>query len=744
MSKDLLNIEHCLLAIDLLKQQTEMSRHRRLLVLSGSRAWANKIALAAISRLGVSSALWLTDQLEDQEMSLVIEYSTAKKAVRHLGSERKLIVMDAYAGFHPDGFGAISGTLVAGGLFILITPEANGWSDYDDPDYERITSLPFARADLSRRFISRINKAIDSSGKVLRLCERVTPSYEALNEPANVAQAQLQEAQTKKQAFETALLDGCITEDQQRAVDAICKVVTGHRRRPLVITSDRGRGKSAALGLAAAKLINRGIRRIVLTAPFIESVESAFTMLEAQFPHGVRHDFSFTTQQSVDHEVTFMAPDELIAASPDADLVLVDEAAAIPAPMLESFLLRYSRIVFASTIHGYEGTGRGFAVRFTKVLDRQTPQWNSLHLKSPIRWADNDPLETFVFDALLLNTSLSDTVDTSQVDPSQRLIKWLDQNTLSQNESLLKQVFGLLVLAHYRTSPDDLRMLLDGPSLRVAALFDRSDIVAVALVLREGGLDRSLGDAIWQGRRRPRGHLIPQVLSSFSGFREATDLKGDRVMRIAVHPKLHHLGLGTALIEEVYKNSLNEGVDYLGASFGATPNLLDFWQRAGFYPVRLGLQREASSGEHSVVVIKPISDRAAVLVSEAVQRFNTQLYFDLSDHFNQLNVGIITRLLCSMDPSMWVLGGRDIEDLNAFTVHQRVYESCSHVVAKCVMSSLLNGEIRETCTTQEVNVLLRRVIQKNNSEAVINELKLKGKKELDEILRSATRKLYRP
>jgi len=58
--------------------------------------------------------------------------------------------------------------------------------------------------------------------------------------------------------------------------------------------------------------------------------------------------------------IEFVAPDDLIANKHDVSLLMVDEAAAVPVQMLSELLQSYSRIVFSSTIHGYEETGRGF------------------------------------------------------------------------------------------------------------------------------------------------------------------------------------------------------------------------------------------------------------------------------------------------------------------------------------------------------------------------------------------------
>ncbi len=71
--------------------------------------------------------------------------------------------------------------------------------------------------------------------------------------------------------------------------------------------------------------------------------------------------------------------------------------------MLNQLLRQYNRIAFASTVHGYEGTGRGFAIKFRQQLDAVSPQWRQLRISQPIRWAENDPLERWVFKVLLLD-----------------------------------------------------------------------------------------------------------------------------------------------------------------------------------------------------------------------------------------------------------------------------------------------------------------------------------------------------
>ena len=150
---------------------------------------------------------------------------------------------------------------------------------------------------------------------------------------------------------------------QLQAVLAVRRVAQGHRRRPFVLTADRGRGKSASLGIAAASLIKEGAEQIIVTAPSMAAADVIFRHAADRLGVAIEKAGVIRWRNSL---LMFKAPDELANQQEPCDLLLVDEAAAIPAPLLKRLLNAYARIVFSSTIHGYEGTGRGFSVRISE------------------------------------------------------------------------------------------------------------------------------------------------------------------------------------------------------------------------------------------------------------------------------------------------------------------------------------------------------------------------------------------
>jgi tRNA(Met) cytidine acetyltransferase len=702
-----------------LRQQALAHRQRRLLVLSGRSDWCREQASQLTECLHPTDALWV-----GRDSPAGIESLQNPQALERLGGELELLIYDAFSGFDPDAFALLSGTLRGGGLLLLLTPPLDTWCEFNDPEYARIAVAGYPVSTMGGLFLSRLSALLGSDPMTLIVTANQLPTEipEPLGEPVTPLR------------FE---IDDCRTKDQRQAVKAIVHVVEGHRRRPLVLTSDRGRGKSSALGIAAARLMLKGKRRILATAPRRRAVDSLFEQAERLLGEAVSEANTLSIYGS---ELRYSAPDHLLADPQEADLLLVDEAAAIPTPLLEGLLARYARVVFATTVHGYEGTGRGFQLRFMRHLERETPQWHELQLHEPIRWAADDPLEPLVFRLLALDAEPAPDTLLSDASTQSAMPEIPERQRLLKNEADLGQIFGLLVLAHYRTTPLDFRLLLDAPNLRLILLRHRGAVAGVALLAAEGDFDASMCEQIWSGRRRPRGHLLAQSLAAHVGIREAPRLKGLRVMRIAIHPAVQRRGLGTLLVGEIRRHAADNGFDYVGTSFGATPALIDFWRHNGLHPVRLGLRPGGSSGGHSVMLIEPLTAAGNAMAAEASERFGRQLPALLGDPLRELPGAMAAQLLTSLDSEAQIrLSAAEWLDLAGYAFARRGYESSLPAIEKLALFGLVRGEL----PTEDAELLVMRVVQKRTWADSARHCSLSGRREIEARLRGIVGSLFR-
>jgi tRNA(Met) cytidine acetyltransferase len=653
------------------------------------------------------------------------------KARRLLGRETGTLVVDAHAGLDPDAFGATVGSVRGGGLLLLLTPVLDHWPEFPDPQHARIVPLPDEPRIESSRFLRRLVRVLRGSQDVIIVCEGV-----------GISAAEWIRTRDFTSGPFSAVHDldaECRTLDQQQAVEAILRTATGHPRRPAVLVSDRGRGKSAALGIAAARLLTRTTQRIVITAPRLTTAMPALEHAARLLP-GSHTDRGKLRMGAAEFE--FVAPDALCLAPRPAVLVLVDEAAAIPAVILERLLRQYPRIAFATTVHGYEGTGRGFAVRFRRTLDSLTPGWNQIELATPIRWAPGDPVERLAFRALLMNADPAPEATLADAAPERCDFRLLDRDHLVRDDKTLGELFGLLVLAHYQTSPLDLKHLLDGPDVSVFTLCHRNHVAATALTVDEGGLDIALAHQVYMGKRRLRGHLLPQTLSQHLGMENAPRLRGRRIMRIAVHPALQSRGLGSRLLRELVASADAAGLDYIGSSFGADTGLLRFWSRAGFDAVRVGVRRDAASGAHSTAVMQALSAAGQDLLDAARDRFQIQLPHMLADALRDLEPSLAAPLLRRAEAFPELdLDAQDWRDLAAFAFGLRVYEVCPAPIWHLACFALAQPEDNTPLEARERLVLVAKVLQKRGWKEVAELLGLPGRKAAIEALRLTLRGL---
>ncbi len=698
--------------------QARLCRHRRLLVLAGDAEWGRDRARLALREwAGDGDHLWVGDQPAGRR---------AEDVWQELGREYAGLVFDAHCGFDPDAFGAVAGTVRGGGLLILLTPSLADWHRAPDPERARLAVHPLPPERVSGRYLQRLARLLRESPDAWVVAEG-TPA------PPPPSASVPDRGASDAGAADPGTGVEPLTTDQARAVDRLVRSASGrgHRRRPVVLTSDRGRGKSAALGLAAARLLRTGLERILVTAPGADAVQPLLRHAAACLPGSRR---SRTTVEWEGRALRFAVPRAVLDSDETPDLVLVDEAAAIPTPVLAELLRRHPRMAFASTVHGYEGTGRGFALRFSQLLDRETRGWQQVTLTTPVRWAPDDPVEALVFRLLLLDAEPEGAVPEHPMEVNWQ---WLDRDTLAADEPLLGQVFGLLVQAHYRTRPLDLRHLLDGPNVRVGVVRAAGVVVGTLLVAEEGGFEPPFAEAVWRGQARPMGHMLPETLAAHCGLRDAPECRGLRVVRIAVHPRARRQGLGRRMLLEALGLARRQGMDYLGTAFGTTDELLAFWQAEGLSPVRVSLRRGAASGAHSVVMLRPVSAAGEGLHGRARARFLDGLPHLLADPLRWLEPELADQLLRAPDLPMPAPETADWEDLRAFAARERIFEACLPALWRWTRWVLADPARAAYLSAADRHGLILRLLQHRDWAQTAQVLGLPGRRQVTETLRRA-------
>ena len=532
-----------LTALHTLTAQMKREGIRRLLVLSGEERWCFDHALKLRDALP-GDWLWISPQPDAENHCSPSALQTL------LGREFRHAVFDARQGFDAAAFAALSGTLKAGSWLVLLLPVWDEWENQPDADSLRWSDCPDPIA--TPHFVQHFKRVLTANNDAILWRQ---------NQPFSLAHF------TPRTDWHPAT--GAPQPEQQQLLQQLLTMPPG----VAAVTAARGRGKSALAG----QLISRIAGSAIVTAP-----AKAATDVLAQF---------------AGEKFRFIAPDALLASDEQADWLVVDEAAAIPAPLLHQLVSRFPRTLLTTTVQGYEGTGRGFLLKFCARF----PHLHRFELQQPIRWAQGCPLEKMVSEALVFDD------ENFTHTPQGNIVISAFEQTLwrSEPETPLK-VYQLLSGAHYRTSPLDLRRMMDAPGQHFLQAAGENEIAGALCLVDEGGLSQELSQAVWAGYRRPRGNLVAQSLAAHGSNPLAATLRGRRVSRIAVHPARQREGTGRQLIAGALQYI--HDLDYLSVSFGYTEELWRFWQRCGFVLVRMGNHREASSGCYTAMALLPMSD----------------------------------------------------------------------------------------------------------------------------------------
>ena len=711
--------------LGLLREHLSRQRHRALVILSGEPAWQNTQLNHLWSE--EETLLWVgpkNPDIECQNGPKACGSIETSQLLHKLGQEVDGVILDASKGLSANTLGIAAGMIKAGGLFVLCTPEVEQWQTLANPENARFLNSPLTIEQSHPFFIQHLIKQWQNPTLEVVWVSETSPTQ---NRPVNGRLDSPALSQVSEQPLPTL--------DQHQALQAIHTVAFGHRKRPLVLSADRGRGKSSVLGLAAVQCLLEGKNDIVLTASRLDQAEMAFKhALQAIQQASATHNIHIEIKQpglvsfKLDDQLKtfkFVAPDQLVIEPTLADMLMVDEAAHLPTPLLTQLLQRHHRMVFATTLHGYEGSGRGFEHRFKKTLTELTPDWKNCHLHQPIRWADNDPLEKAINQALLLTPKqLEPTYPENALAPMPTSGLHLQEESIEklvEHSELLHAVFELLVQAHYQTSPNDLQQLLSSPNLKIITAKQDRLLVGVILCVEEG--------RIMPNSTRVHGHLVPQLLLKNYANANFTLLSSLRVMRIAVHPHHQQQGIGKKLLQTLQTIGKQARIDYLSSSFGASNELLPFWFNQGYTPMHVGVKRDKSSGSHNVVVTLPLSAMAQQSLASIQRNFQAQFPHTLIE---SLPFVPANRVLAVLNTFRFKTQKPDLEmAASQYANDERAYESIS---GKLWEWSIRHPQILSQASKHQQAVWCDKVLKKQSWQVVAHQNHLAGRKGVEQIM----------
>lgn len=325
------------------------------------------------------------------------------------------------------------------------------------------------------------------------------------------------------------------------------------------------------------------------------------------------------------------------------DVLIIEEAASIPLPILSQILSVYKKVIMISTLDGYEGTNQGIIHKLSTdfPLEIFSLSYNFR------RNYDNFQkfLENISFKANNINFSTYSSLQSSSINIiSNNISQNINSLTIhlssfiekpnNESISLLIKINKFISNNHYQSSNQDIFRLLNDPNTFVSLLLKNlnyedyslknSEIISLVIFSLEAIPNKILKESIFNGSSRPKNNLLPQTLLCHSNIDFPDNSIFLRIQRIATEKSYKKQGYASKLLSNFNdKNLINFFIQnstfskdfscdcsfsnhliFIGASFALSDVVYKFWIKNNFIPVSLGLKKDNASGERSLVVLK--------------------------------------------------------------------------------------------------------------------------------------------
>ena len=641
----IVNLYHILLTLDIkLNKSVLWAYKNKLLGFTSHRKKREKKIKKEVKR-GIRDPD-MDDPFELFVSTQNIRYVYYKETEKILGNTYGMCILQDFEAITPNLLARTIETVEGGGLVLLLLKGMNSLKQLytlsmDIHSRYRTEAHGDVVARFNERFILSLGSCesclvVDDEMNVLPISGGKTVVEKKLStddETKSAAQLELEEI--KESLADTQPVGSLVklakTTDQAKALLTFVEAISEKTMASTVtLTAARGRGKSAALGVAIAAAIAHGYSNIFITSPSPENLKTLFefvfkgfdaldyldhqdyTIIQSTNPDFNKAIVRVNVHRQHRQTIQYIQPQDAYTLG-QAELLVIDEAAAIPLPLVRKLMGPYL-VFMASTINGYEGTGRSLSLKLIQQLREQsrgakklngdeqvTSRSNDKHadgayssassrslreitLSEPIRYAQGDNVEKWLNRLLCLDATLPRSSNMHGTPhPSQCQLLQVNRDTLFSfhpvSEKFLQNMMALYVASHYKNTPNDLQLMSDAPAHQLFVLVPPvqddanrlPEILCVLQVALEGQISKeSVLSSLSRGQRAG-GDLIPWLVSQQFQDSEFAGLSGARVVRIATNPDYASMGYGSRalqLLTEFYEGkhiNLSEAEDVVAA-----------------------------------------------------------------------------------------------------------------------------------------------------------------------------------
>ena len=379
-----------------------------------------------------------------------IKYTYYADTQKILGNTYGMAVLQDFEALTPNLLARTVETVEGGGIVVLLLSNLESLSQLytltmDVHARFRTESHQHVTARFNERFILSLGHCptcimMDDELNILPISSHVRDIQPVGGEIAGAADPEdLADLKRSLQETEPAgpLVSCCKTLDQAKAVVTFLDAASEKTLRSTVaLTAARGRGKSAAMGIAVAGAIGMGYANVFVTSPSPENLNTFFQFVLKGFDAlGYKEHLDYDLVESSNpafgkaivrvnvtrahrQTIQYILPQHAERAT-QAELLVIDEAAAIPLPTVQKLLGPYL-VFLCSTVNGYEGTGRALSLKLISNLRRdaagaaagggggaaQTGRLlREVQLAEPVRYSFGDRVEGWLNGLLCLDAA---------------------------------------------------------------------------------------------------------------------------------------------------------------------------------------------------------------------------------------------------------------------------------------------------------------------------------------------------